>query len=64
MIFNKWYNDYKELKLEHEYYARECFRKEENIRKLKKEIKELNEKIEKLENKRRPGRPRKEGNND
>ena len=41
MIFRNIYKEYKELKKEHDYYARECYLKEQRIRELKKQIKEL-----------------------
>lgn len=50
MIFNKWYREYQELKQENEYYTRECWKKQEQIRELKKRIKELEEEVLKNEN--------------
>jgi hypothetical protein len=58
MIFRNIYKEYKELKKEHDYYARECYLKEEKIRELKKQIKEL------TKEKPKRGRPRKEVKND
>lgn len=58
MFFKNIYKDYKELKAEHDFYARECYLKEQRIRELKKEIRELKN------NKPKRGRPRKEVKND
>ena len=49
MIIKKIYEDYNELKKEHEYFSRECYRKEERIRKHKKTIRELEKRIADLE---------------
>lgn len=51
MIFNKWYREYQEIKQENEYYTRECWKKQEQIRELKKRIKELEEEVLKNEKK-------------
>lgn len=56
MIFKSWYNNYKELQKETEYYTRECWKKQEKIRELNKKIKELESEIEVLKNEKKPKR--------
>lgn len=56
MIFKKWYDNYKDLKKEVDYYADENWRKEEKIRKQKAKIKELEKEIEELKNEKKSKR--------
>lgn len=56
MIFKSWFEELKILRDESKYYSRECFLKEQRIRKLKKEKKELEKEIEVLKNEKKPKR--------
>lgn len=53
MILSGWYKELKEIKQENEYYTRECWKKQEKIRELKKRIKELEEENEILKSKKK-----------
>ena len=66
MIFKNIYKDYKELKQERDYYAHECYLKEQRYRDLKQEYKKLEEQLDQalkdydaLVQKPKRGRPRK-----
>ena len=46
MIIKNIYKDYKELKQERDYYAHECYLKEQRYRDLKQENKHLQEQLD------------------